>query len=309
MLTNLIRDNWGFVVSSITDAPRQFVAKTYFVNTDHGKFFCKVIDKKLFIPAVIKSLPTLKEIHYLGLDRINFPIPTVTNELSAIHDGSLIVLFNYIDAPQSYDYDNAELGKLLAEIHKLSQKVKAETQNETFMFKHADIFEERLASLAQLESIDVAEQSASKLLQRSYDDLITLYKIFQNLALTCQKKSWQMVLTHGDAPGNILVKSPDDFYIVDWDDILLAPAERDLWFLIDKDDFLEGYKLGRKDFVVNEVAAQYYLLSRYFNDLVEYWAEIFGESGEAHKASNFNEMKRELFEEDGWLYPQVKKFI
>ena len=309
MLTNLIRDNWGFVVSSITDAPRQFVAKTYFVNTDHGKFFCKVIDKKLFIPAVIKSLPTLKEIHCLGLDRINFPIPTVTNELSAIHDGSLIVLFNYIDAPQSYDYDNAELGKLLAEIHKLSQKVKAETQNETFMFKHADIFEERLASLAQLESIGVAEQSASKLLQRSYDDLITLYKIFQNLALTCQKKSWQMVLTHGDAPGNILVKSPDDFYIVDWDDILLAPAERDLWFLIDKDDFLEGYKLGRKDFVVNEVAAQYYLLSRYFNDLVEYWAEIFGESGEAHKASNFNEMKRELFEEDGWLYPQVKKFI
>jgi len=309
MLTNLIRDNWGFVVSSITDAPRQFVAKTYFVNTDHGKFFCKVIDKKLFIPAVIKSLPTLKEIHCLGLDRINFPIPTVTNELFAIHDGSLVVLFNYIDAPQSYDYDNAELGKLLAEIHKLSQKVKAETQNETFMFKHADIFEERLASLAQLESIDVDEQSASKLLQRSYDDLITLYKIFQNLALTCQKKSWQMVLTHGDAPGNILVKSPDDFYIVDWDDILLAPAERDLWFLIDKDDFLEGYKLGRKDFVVNEVAAQYYLLSRYFNDLVEYWAEIFGESGEAHKASNFNEMKRELFEEDGWLYPQVKKFI
>lgn len=309
MLTNLIRDNWGFVVNSITDAPRQFVAKTYFVNTDHGKFFCKVIDKKLFIPAVIKSLPTLKEIHYLGLDRINFPIPTVTNELFAIHDGSLVVLFNYIDAPQSYEYDNAELGKLLAEIHKLSQKVKAETQNETFMFKHADIFEERLASLAQLESIGVAEQSASKLLQRSYDNLITLYKIFQNLALTCQKNCWQMVLTHGDVPGNILVKSPDDFYIVDWDDILLAPAERDLWFLIDKDDFLEGYKIGRNDFVVNEVAAQYYLLSRYFNDLVEYWAEIFGESGEAHKESNFNEMKRELFEEDGWLYPQVKKFI
>ncbi|MCB9813178.1 MAG: phosphotransferase [Pseudomonadales bacterium] len=308
-LKQLIKLNYGFSVSSITDAPRQFVAETYFIETDRGKFFCKVIDKQLFIPGVIRSLPILKKLHTLGQNRINYPLTTLHNNLFVMDNGSLLVLFNYIEAPQSYDYDNFLFGKLLGEIHLLSEQLNLDTPKETFHFKHADIFENRLSDLVELESPNITEQAASTLLRKSQDTLLQFYKIFQNLSSTCQKKNWQMLLTHGDAPGNILVKSPTDFYIVDWDDILFAPAERDLWFLLDKKDFMQGYQSVRKDYKVNELSAQYYLFSRYFNDLIEYWAEIFGEFSESHKKSNFEQMKKELFEDEGWLYPLIKQFI
>jgi len=309
-LKQLLKHNYGFSVNSINDAPRQFVAETYFVETDHEKFFCKVISKQLFIPAVIDSLPVLNKMHELGQNRINYPISTLKGDLSVTDNGSLVVLFNYIDAPQSYDYDNFTLGKLLAEIHQLSEQMNAITPKEMFRFKHADIFEKKLEELVQLKSSNVTEQTASALLQENHEDLIRLYKVFRNISLTCQKSDdWQMILTHGDAPGNILVNSPTDFYIVDWDDILFAPSERDLWFLLDKQDFIRGYQSVRHDYEVNELSARYYLFSRYFNDLIEYWAEIFGEFSDSHKKSNFEQMKKELFEDEGWLYPQIKKFI
>lgn len=308
-LRQLIKLNYGLSVKSITDAPRQFVAETYFIETDKGKFFCKVIDKQLFIPGVIKSLPILKKLHDLGQNRINYPLATLHNNLFVMDNGSLVALFNYIEAPQSYDYDYFLFGKLLGEIHQLSEQLNLDTPKETFEFKHADTFENRLAELVELESSNISEQAASTLLRKNQDNLLQLFEIFQNLSLMCQKKDWQMLLTHGDAPGNILVKSPTDFYIVDWDNILFAPAERDLWFLLDKNDFSHGYQSVRNDYEVNELSARYYLFSRYFNDLIEYWAEIFGKFSESHKKSNFEQMKKELFEDEGWLYPLVKQFI
>lgn len=309
MLSKIISTNWGLDVKAIKDAPRQFVAKTYFVETDRGKFFCKVIDKPLFIPGVVNSLSTLKEMHDLGLNRINFPIPTLNHDLFVMFESILVVLFNYIDAPQSYTYDNALFGKLLAEIHELTPRVKAVTPKETFIFRHDAVFREKLNSFVNLQNGSIAERTASKLLKDNYQNLIVLYNKFQTLSANCREKSWEMVLTHGDAPGNILVKASDDFYIVDWDDILLAPAERDVWFLLDKVDFIDGYRQVKKEFKADEEAATYYLFSRYFNDLVEYWAEIFGKNNEDHKVSNFNQMRKELFSEDGWLYQPVKAFI
>ena len=34
----------------------------------------------------------------------------------------------------------------------------------------------------------------------------------------------EFVITHGDGPGNILKDASGEIYLVDWDDVLLAPA-------------------------------------------------------------------------------------
>lgn len=308
-LKKILTKHWNLHITSLTDVPRQFVAKTFFVKTENKTYFCKIIDKPLFIDGVVNSLPALVSIHGLGYTRINYPIPTANNDLFIKEDGTLIVLFNFIDAPQNYDYDNAILGKTIAEIHKLSPQITTPIKHEQFEFKHAGIFMKKLDQLSSEAGQDEIATDLHKLIKANYSTIVSAYKQFQIVVENCSNAELDIVVTHGDAPGNVLVKSPDDIYIIDWDDILLAPAERDLWFMIDKQDFMDGYTREIPEYKPNQVALDYYLLSRYFNDMVEYWAEILGDFNEEHKKSNLRQLNKELFSEDGWLHPMIEEFL
>jgi thiamine kinase-like enzyme len=306
-LKKIIETNYKLNVKSIEDAPRQFVAQTFIIRAETRNLFCKVVDKKLFIPSLIASLSALDNMYQLGFNKINYPIPTSSQEFYVMYDGVLIVLFNYIDAPQNYTYDNFVFGKTMAEIHNLTEKLTASLLKETFQFKHQKTFKKQMMNIISLKAKDDVVSSLKTLLSKNQNEMLKFFNNFLEIAKNCQGQEWQMVITHGDAPGNILVKSPKDFYIVDWDDMLLAPAERDLWFLVNKKEFMDGYKAIFPQFSINREAVKYYVYSRYFNDLVEYWAEIIGEFSLDHKRKNFLQMEKELFEKSGWLYPVVKK--
>lgn len=309
-LQQVLATNYDLNIDSIVDAPRQFVAETFIVNTkDQGKYFCKVIDKKLFIDGVIASLPALVSIHELGFDRINYPIPSKSSDLYVYENDNLVVLFNYINAPQNYDYDNYVLGQTLAQVHKLTSKVRVPIPKESFKYKHLNIFEDRLQEIISFKNSDGINNNLSNLLNERQKEILDFYKKFLQVAEACQNKKYQLFITHGDSPGNILVKSPKDIYIVDWDDILLAPVERDLWFLKTNQDFMSGYRSVFPEFTFDERLTNYYILSRYFNDLIEYWTEITGQFDFDHRISNFEQMRKELFEESGWLYPVVREKI
>ena len=54
----------------------------------------------------------------------------------------------------------------------------------------------------------------------------------EQLAQRIQGQSSQFVLCHSDLHGgNILIDENDTLYIVDWDDPIMAPKERDLMFI------------------------------------------------------------------------------
>jgi len=308
-LKKILIKHWNLQIVSLSDAPRQFVAKTFFVKTESKTYFCKVIDKPLFIEGVVNSLPALANIHNIGYDRINFPISTRNGDLFVKANETLIVLFNFIDAPQNYDYDNAVLGKTIAEIHKLSPQITTPIKHEQFEFKHANMFTKKLDQLSSEVGRDEIVTDLHKLMKANYSKIVSAYKKFQLVAKGCLNAELESVITHGDAPGNVLVKSPDDIFIVDWDDILFAPAERDLWFMADEQDFMSGYLNEIPGYMPNQIVLDYYLLNRYFNDLVEYWAEILGDFDEEHRKSNFKQLNKELFREDGWLHPMVEKSL
>ncbi len=54
----------------------------------------------------------------------------------------------------------------------------------------------------------------------------------EELAGVLQNKSSKFVLCHADIHGgNVLIDENNNFYIVDWDDPIMAPKERDLMFI------------------------------------------------------------------------------
>ncbi len=306
-IQNTIQKEYGIGIKSIAKAPRQFVAETFVVTTkENKKLFCKVIDKPLFIPQVIASLPVLQNIHVLGYTKINYPIATQSGDLYVLYDKILIVLFNYIDAKQSYEFDNYQLGKLLAEVHQLTPQITARVPQEDFSFKHKESFADKLQEIITSHSKDALQTRLRVLLRNHREYILGCYANFIKLGEFCKNQDYDMKITHGDAPGNILVKDSQTLYLVDWDDILLAPAERDVWFLRKNRSFMKGYTSIFPHFSISQNLVDYYIYSRYFNDLVEYWAEIIGLFDRDHREENFNSMKQELFQDDGWLYPAVK---
>lgn len=50
-----IEKNYPLKIQTCISGPRQFVAETYILNdTKSNQYFCKLIDKPLFIPGIIK---------------------------------------------------------------------------------------------------------------------------------------------------------------------------------------------------------------------------------------------------------------
>jgi hypothetical protein len=132
------------------------------------------------------------------------------------------------------------------------------------------------------------------------------YQAFTELGDRLAAQEHTMVITHGDPGGNTLVKTPSDLYLIDWDDILLSPPERDTWFFQNKPEFIEGYRSVFPEYQVNQELSHYFTYKRYFEDLIEYFAEIRGNYTDEHRRKNLNGLRDDCLE--GWLRPIVRKF-
>ncbi len=302
-----IEEEYGLEIIGVHEAPRQFVAETWFIVTDkNDKYFVKITDKKLFIPEIIESLPTLYELHYkIGLDIISYPIKTKQEKLYVMDGNCLIVLFNKIEANQSYDYDEAALGEALARVHKATSLVTAKIPTEAYEYQYKDQFELQFAeTLTGKLVIDEIMEGLQKIFLKYEDRIRMQYEKLNDLIIKMKELDLPKVITHGDAGGNTLVETKEKIYIIDWDGILLAPAERDSW--VPTARFLEGYKKIIPDFEPNPTSSAFYTLMYYFRSMAQYMDEIISDKPLNHRKQNLYDIEHELIE--GWMVPFLKRF-
>lgn len=305
-LKQIIEKEFGFIINEITDAPRQFVAETYILECQDTKYFCKIVTKELFISPIIESLPILKSLHEQGLERINYPIPTKKGELSLRINNTLIVLFNYIDAKQSEKYDMYSFGKMIATVHSMTDKMSKSIPEEKYFYEYADTFQQQLELIMDHKDGDGITQNLKLLVAKYRDEIKHDYENFISLSHALSTKEFKFVITHGDPGGNTLVKSPTDLYLIDWDNIMLSPPERDTWFFQHDQEFMRGYRSIFPEYQVDEELSHYSTYKRYFEDLVEYFTEILGAGTEEHKLKNLKGLEQDCFE--GWLRPAIRQF-
>jgi spectinomycin phosphotransferase len=78
---------------------------------------------------------------------------------------------------------------------------------------------------------DPVAHRVAALLKAKHRQIIDLVSQSERLAKRLKTQSPDFVLCHSDVhAGNILIDGDATFYIVDWDDPILAPKERDLMF-------------------------------------------------------------------------------
>ena len=302
-----IQAHYNLEIISCVPGPRQFVADTYVLGDANGtRYFCKIVTKPLFVTNLVAGLAAVAEMHERGIERICYPIRGESG-FHVIVGGAVIVLYNYIPLPQSEVYSLHAFGKLLAEIHAVSPRVHAATPTEDFVFGNRALFEEHFERyLGPSAEGDVVSRAMRLALSAHEDEIRRFYARFLELGELCRQEPFEAVLTHDDAPGNVLIRSPEDLYIIDWDGIQRAPAERDTWLVDHFPEFLRGYRSVRPHFVTHTNLRSYAILSYYFQRLVYIFAEVVNET----RSFDSRVALAEGFETDmlnGWMTPKLKE--
>jgi spectinomycin phosphotransferase len=225
-----------------------------------------------------------------GIAQIISPVTTRARRSWARLDGYRLILYPFVEGQDGYERDlsdrqRVELGAALRGIHTaawppgLLRRVRRE--------RYAPQWREVLtAFLAQVEqdTFDdpVAAETAAFLRSKSHEvhDLIARAG---RLGSALRARSPEFVLCHSDLhAGNLLLGDDGALYIVDWDEPIMAPKERDLMFIgAGVDDlwpgareealFYEGY--GPTE--IDPVALAYYRYERIVADLAVESEQVF----------------------------------
>jgi len=141
------------------------------------------------------------------------------------------------------------------------------------------------AFLSRLEPTAFADATAREtaaFMQARRADLLELVRHAEHFARTLPGRALERVVCHADLHAGNLLLDGTDFYIVDWDDPILAPKERDLMFISggqgfagytpeeEERLFYEGY--GQVQ--VDPVALAYYRFERIVQDVAVYCDEL-----------------------------------
>lgn len=189
------------------------------------------------------------------------------------------------------------LGKTLRQIHeiKVPSSIKQRLRQETYSSK----WREFVRSLyAHIETKPTGDEFALKLMASMKKNNLTIERLVdwaEQLAQILQKESPQFVLCHSDIHGGNVLMDDKTLYIVDWDEPILAPKERDLMFIgggvanvwnnaNEEVLFYQGY--GTVE--INRTILAYYRHERIVEDIAEFGQNLlFTTAGGENRAEMY----------------------
>jgi spectinomycin phosphotransferase len=246
-----------------------------------------------------------------GIARIIPPLPTRNGELWADLNAFRLILYPFVEGQNARevaltDRQWADFGAGLKAIHTvvLPGTLKRVVPQEDYTPRWRDTVRTFLARVVQ-DTFDepVAVELAAFLMARR-GEVLDLVGRSERLAGALQARAPDVVLCHSDPhASNVVVDAHDHLYIVDWDNPILAPKERDLMFIggaqgfaghtpeEEEALFYRGY--GRTE--IDPEALAYYRYERIVVDIAVYCEQLLSsnEGGEDREqalhylASNF----------------------
>ncbi len=197
--------------------------KPYFVKLRRGPFdeLSVAVPKFLNEQGIAKMIP---------------PVSTKIGSLWADLAPYKAIVYRYIDGHNAYEVDLsasqwADLGKTFQQIHSvhLSEDLSNRIRRESWSPVNRDSLHDVMDGLESINSFDSLSKQLIVILMEQRLLILDLIDQTNRLAHSLQAGSLDFCLCHGDLhAGNLLIQARGDFYIVDWDDLILAPKEKDL---------------------------------------------------------------------------------
>jgi spectinomycin phosphotransferase len=285
-----LKTSYGVAASTIEFLPRGYdsYAGVYRVQEQaNGQFYFLKVKGDAVDELSVRLPRCLNE---QGIEQVVAPLPTITQELWGKIDHFTLLLYPFIEGDSGYevglsDSQWIEFGAVVKRLHttRLPPELLDRMPRETFI-PHP----KWMATLRQLQAaVDhrVYDNPFEKQLAAYWNDhrreIATIVDRAVQLGCMLQGKPLDFVLCHADIhTANLLLDAQGKLFIVDWDQPVLAPEERDLMyvtvgdFVTDEREealFFQGY--GKTD--VDPLTMAYYRYEHVMEDLAAFAERVF----------------------------------
>jgi spectinomycin phosphotransferase len=271
-----LHDQYGLSLVTLELLPlgKDFDAAVYRVVSEQGTaYFLKVTSRSLYEPACLVP----RYLHDQGITSVVAPLPTKSNTLWTRLDDWTVIVYPFISGECSLTGMTNEQWKEVGAIFKRIHQVRPEPEGfsslhketfdpttythwvRTFETQHLSSLMNGSASQLALHASWVAHQST----------IHTAMAHLQKLAEVLRSRTFPYVICHADLHARNLIREPaGHVFVIDWDEVMLAPKERDFIFIRRPQAaaFWQGYGAVEIDWT----ALAYYLWERVVQDMIYY---------------------------------------
>jgi spectinomycin phosphotransferase len=292
-LSAVLRESYGLRIRQVSFLPlgADAYAAVYRVDAEDGTpYFLKLKHENFAEVAVAVSA----FLHAQGIRQVMAPLPTVTQRLWASRHGFEWILYPFFESHNAYetalsDAQWVTLGRSLKAIHGavLPPTLDRLVPREDYAPRWRDIVEEYDRQVETRAYDDPIAESLAAFWITKRDEIRAMVARAAELAQALRQCEDPFVLCHTDLHAwNVLVGANGELAIVDWDETIFAPKERDLMFVgggvgavwdtaREEALFYQGYGATQ----INPLALSYYRYERIVADLAAYGAQIFEAQG------------------------------
>ena len=228
------------------------------------------------------------------------PLKTMQGDLFVTLKDETIILYPFIQGLSAIKKPMTKnqwiaLGETLRKIHGLDFSLESEQiPRESFDASQAHsqrriLLKKYMKELHEKELKDEGTREFIALLDEKSEIIKTIADRAEELFSGIINSPHQYCLCHGDIHGgNIFIthgnNTENDFYIVDWDTLIMAPKERDLMFIgggvaniWNKPEEVSWFYEGYGEAEINQNLIDYYRCQRILEDIIEYYEQFFAE--------------------------------
>lgn len=276
-------------------------SQSYFVKLKRGHSY----DISVAILAMLQAS---------GIQQIIPPIKTTNGELTQHIGDSTLTVYPFVNGQNGFCYNLTDnqwiaLGKILKQVHEFDvpPSVKDLIRKETYSDKWRKAVRSLYSHIDGNLNGDEAALQLRAFMGERREIIHHLVNRAEALSQKVQEQSPEFVLCHSDIHGgNVLIDEEGSIFIVDWDDPIMAPKERDLMFIgggvanvwnnpREEECFYKGY--GKTE--INRTILAYYRHERIVEDIAEYGqALLLTPDGGKERSTMFEQFKC-MFEPNG----------
>lgn len=284
VLTGALADQWGFTAASLEYQPVGFGSHHWLATAPSGERLFATADDLIAkqrtahdtadgvfgrLGHALRTALALRD--EAGLTFVVAPLRTVAGQVAARLSGRYsLVVHPYVtgtEAGQDGEFtnpaDRQAVVDLLTQVHRAQV---SPPRADDFVVPHLDALQALIQQDHGAWRSGPYAQRAQDLLREHTGDLGTLIAAYHRLAGQAAAQPERMVITHGEPHAGNVIITADGLALIDWDTVLLAPPERDLWGLADDDPALLGYYTAATG---TQIADEALSLYRLWFDLAE----------------------------------------
>jgi spectinomycin phosphotransferase len=238
-IIDCLRGSYGIEVQSITplSGGADMNATIYKIQaSDTSSFFAKL---KLRCENDM-SVSILELLHSSGIQQVIPPIKTIDGHSILRTDDVCVIVYPFIEGVNGFTHSLTDqqwitLGKALRQVHDLDvpSSLLEHIRQETYSPK----WRQTVRSLyTHIQSNPPSNDAISlRFLNFMKDHKLVIQRLVDRAEQLCdniKEHPTKFVLCHSDIHGgNVLLSGSNAIYIVDWDEPIMAPKERDLMFI------------------------------------------------------------------------------